>query len=492
MCFQFVSFSLPSPDKEECNLKIEETPRQVTDASLKTPLNTSSLSHCVHLPPSVSNVKTHNHTPFKIKPRKLVIPDNDNDDLGKGNKPTANGKPATKTRFHAHKQQKPTAVIFFEDSPITAKREKPPTGSSGVTQKSGKTLRSKTSQKETHSGHRASKHESLSSVSHSLKIRVESPGNCSKVHEVSVNRKQEKTLIRNVKALTPNVIVDEETNSTCLEIAEPLPASERAGQLNRNTSEISCITHASVLKAPRPLRTYTKQNNKAQLKEKSQTSQKIMTEEAFVNRPNDDESIHKKNAENSGKPAQSSRKCVKKTSYSSQSARNTNGGGKSDGNRASASYPCKSSEKENSNEALITHTENLVLESEKNGCSNDNDVEQASSRRISYKKTNKGSKFLFTPSRKPVRKEHDETIVISSSPDEQLDICAKEPIKQPKRKNRWTEKVIPSSASENETLSKLKSDTSNEKEAKLKEIKPKNVVSSSKKRQLLRHNFILN
>lgn len=511
----FSFFLLPPPDKEECNLKIEETPRQVVDASVKTPLNTSSLSHCVHLPLSVSNVKTHNHTPLKIKPRKLTLPENENDDLGKENKPTANRKCATKTRIRAHKQQKSRTVGFLGDCPTAAQREKLPTISSGVTQKSGRTLRSKTSEKETHSRHRASKHEFLSSISHLLETRIDGPGNYSKIHEVSVHKKQENTWVRNVKALPPTVIGDEETNSTYLglqglrlsnndinskefETTEPLPASEEAGRLNRkpSTSEIFCNTHSPVLKASRSLRTYTRQNNKAQLKEKSQTSQKIVNEEAAVKRPKDDESMHKKIVGNSGKQACSSRKGVKKISpHSSQSERKTRGGGKSDRSHASTLSPCKSSEKENSNVALITQMENLVLESEKVKCSKSNDVEEASSRGISCKKTNKGSQFLFTPSRKTVRKEHDKTIVVSSSPDEQLDICAKQSIKHPKKAKGWKEKVIPSSPDEDEMPPDLKSDTSNEveEEATLKKIKPKKGVSSSKKRQLpLRHRFILN
>jgi hypothetical protein len=500
MFFQFVSFLLPSADKEECNLKIEETPRQVVDASIKTPLNTNSLSHCIHLPLSVSNVKTHNYTPPKIRPRKLALPENENDDLGKENTPTATRKPATKTRIRAHKQQKPKTVFFWEDCPISAQKEKLPTINSGVTQKSGRTLRSKTSQKETHSRHTASKHESLSSMSQLLETRIDGPGNYSKIHEVSVNRKQENTSVRNVKALTPNVI-DEETNSTNLGLQglEPLPVLEEAARLNRkpSTSEIFCNTHTPVLKAPRSLRTYTRQNNKVQLKEKSQTSQKIVNEEAVVKRPKDDESMHKKIVGNSGKQACSSRKGVKKISpHSSQSERKTRGGGKSDGSHASASSPCKSSGKENSNVALMTQMENLVLESEKDKCSKSNDVEQASSKGMSCKKSNKGSQFLFTPSGKTVRKEHDETIVVSSSPDEQVDVCAKQSIKHPKKKKEkeWKEKVIPSSASEDEMPPELKSDTSNEEEeVALKKIMPKKGVSLSKKRRLpLRHRFLLN
>lgn len=382
-----------------------------------------------------------------------------------------------------------------------------------MTQKSSRTLRSKTSQKETHSRHRVSEHESLSSVCQVLEFKIDSPGNSSKIHQVSVNRKQENTSVRNKKTLTPNVIVDEETDFTYLglqgldisisdfnnevfETRESLPASEQAGQLNRrpSTSENSCNMHAPELKAPRSLRTYSRQNNKAQLKDKSQTSQEVLNKEAVVNRPKNDDSMSEKNAKTAGKQACSSKKGVKKmSSDSSQVARKTRGRGKSDGSYASTSGRCKSSEKENSDEALITHMENLVLDSEKDKCNNASDGEKVNKRGKTYKNANKGPQFLFTPSRKVVRKEHDETIVQSSSPDEQLDVYGRQTNKQSKKKEKeQKEKVIPSSASEDDTPH-MKSDISNEEEATLQRIKPKKGVSSSKKRPLpMRHRFILN
>lgn len=472
------------------------------------------MSHCVLLPLSVSNIKNHSHSPFKIKPRKLILPENENGDSGKENKPTANGRSVMKTRIHAHKQKASKTVIFFEDSPTVTQREKLRTSSSRVTQKSSRTLRSKTSEKDTHSRHGVSEHESLSSVCQVLEFRIDSPGNYSKIHQVSVNRKQENTSVRNKKTLTPNVIVDEETNFTYLglqgldisindinnevfETTESLPASEQAGHLNRkpSTSENSCNMHAPELKAPRSLRTYSRQNHKAQLKQKSQASQDVLNEEAVVNRPKDDVSMSAKNAKTAGKQACSSRKGVKKMSPdSSQVARKTRGRGKSDGSHASTSGRCKSSEKENSEEALITHMENLVLDSKKDKPNNANDGKEVNTRGKTYKKTNKGPQFLFTPSRKVVRKEHDETIVPSSSPDEQLDVYGRQTNKQSKRnkEKERKKKVIPSSASEDETPH-LKSDISNEEEATLQRIKPRKGVSSSKKRRLpVRHRFILN
>ncbi|PNF23528.1 hypothetical protein B7P43_G05592 [Cryptotermes secundus] len=503
------SASEPKKYKEECDLKVQETPRQVVDATIKTPLNTSSLSQCVRLPLSVSNIKKHNHSPFKIKPRKLILPEIENGDPGKENKRTANGRSVTKTRIRAHKQKASKTVTFFEDSPAVSQREKLPASNSGVAQKSSRALRSKTSQKETHSKHGVSEHESLSSVCEVLEFRIDSPGNHFEIHQVSFNRKQENTSVRNKKTLSPNVIVDEETNFIYLglqgldvsindinnevfETTESQPVSKQAGQLNRkpNTSENSCNIHAPELKAPRSLRTYSRQNNKAQMKERSQTFKEVLNEEAVVRRPKDDDSMSEKNAKAAGKQACSSRKAVKKTSDSSQVARKTRGRGKSDCSHASESDRCKSSEKENSDEALITHMENLVLDSRKDECSNANDGEKFNTKSKTYKKTNKVSQCLFTPSRKVVRKEHDETLVPSSSPDEQLDVYGRQTNKQSKKE--WKEKVIPSSASEDETPN-LKSDISNEEEATLLRIKPKKGVSSSKKRRLpVRHRFILN
>lgn len=425
-----------------------------------------------------------------------MLPENENDDLGKENKPATNGKPATKTRTRVPKQKTLKPVIFFEDSSTAKQREKLPARSSGVTQKSARTLRNKTTQKDTSSRHKASEHESLP--------RIDSPGNYSQLHEVSVNRKQENAGVKNIKALTPNVIVDKETNSTYLglqgldvsvngittevsEITEALPASEQVGQLNGKTvpTQHSCNTHAPVPKAPRSLRTYSRLNSKAMLQEKSQTSQKNVNKGAVVNRPKDDDSMHKKTVKTYGKQACSSGKGIKKISTdSTQAARKTRVGGKSDGIHASTSSPYKSSEKENSNEALITHMENLVFESKKDKCSDASGVEKVSTR---------GSQFLFTPSGKTVRKERDETIAASSSPEE-LHICARQTNKHSKINKDKKCKVIPSSASEDETPPDLKLDTGNEEAAAtLKGTKPKKGVRSSKRRQVpLRHHFILN
>jgi hypothetical protein len=61
------------------------------------------------------------------------------------------------------------------------------------------------------------------------------------------------------------------------------------------------------------------------------------------------------------------------------------------------------------------------------------------------------------------------------------------------KEKEWKEKVIPSSASEDETPPDLKADIGSEEEATLQRIKPKKGVSASKKRRLpVRHHFILN
>jgi hypothetical protein len=421
-----------------------------------------------------------------------------------------NGKSFQKTKIHAHKQKQSKPLIVYEDSPTTAQTEKLQVRNSRVKQKSVRTLRSKTSQKETSSRHQVSEYESLSKVCQAIEFRIDSPDSCSKIHQSFIkNRKQGNSSANNIKAVTPNVVNDEGVNLTNLglqgldisisgivnevfETSETVPASKQAGTLNRkaSASQIFNDMHAPVLKASRQLRTYSRQNSKAQFSDKNKTSQ-----EETINRVKDDACMDNEKAVTAGKQTRPSNKGKEKTSPSSSlTARKTKGRGKSVCSHETMSVSSKPALQGNSNEALIKDMENLVLDSEKIKLSNGNDARKNSTEG-KYKKTKKGPQFLFTPSRKNYRKECDETIVSSSS-DEHLDTYARQTNEQSKKNkgNEWKKKMIPSSsASEDETSSKLETGINSEEETTLPRIKSKKVVSTSKKRQLpLRHRFILN
>jgi hypothetical protein len=472
-----------------------------------TPLNTNSLPHHVLFPLSIDNVKNHNHSPFKIKPRKLVLPEAENDDTGKENKQTVNGKTIQKANIHYNKQKQSKPLIVYEDSPTTAQIEKILVSNSKVKQKSVRTLRSKkTSQKEASSRHRVSEYESLSKVCQALEFRIDSPDSCFKTHQSSIkNRKQGLSSANNKKAVTPNLVNEEGVNLTYLglqgldvsisdidnevfQTSETLLASKQAGTLNRkaSTSEIFCDMHVPVLKSCRQLRTYSRQNSKSQFIDKNRTSQEAVSE-GIINRVKVDGPMNNENTVTAGKETCSSDKGSEITfPDSSLTARKTKGRGKSVCSYASVSVSSKSSLQENSNETLIKDMENLVLDPDKVSLSSGNDISKNSTKEEGYKKNMKGPQFLFTPSRKNVRKVHDETIALSSSPDEHLDSAGQTNKQSKKNKgNEWKKKVIiSSSASEDETSSKLEADINSEEAAALPRIKSKKVVSTSKMRQL--------
>jgi hypothetical protein len=427
---------------------------------MKTPLSTISLAHHVLPPLSVSNVKNHHKSPFKIKLRKLILPETENDESLKENKQAVNGKSIQKTtKDHAHKQKHSKAVLFYEDSPTTVQTENLPVSNSRVKQKSVRTLRSKTSEKEISSRHGVSEYESLTKVCQALEFRIDSPDSCSKICQSSVKNRKQHSSAKNIKVVTPNLINNEGVNFT--------------------------------------IRTYSRQNSKPQFSDKNKASQEVVNEDETVNRVRDDASMGNGKTRTAGKQACSSNEGLEKTSSkSSQIARKTKGRGKSVSSYIPTSVASESSLQGNSNEALITDMENLVLDSEKIKLSDGNDARKNSTKGKGYEETKKGPQFLFTPSRINTRKEHDETIVPSSSPDEHVDAYARQTNVQLKKnkKSERKKKVIPSSSSsEDETSSKLERDINSEEEAALPRIMSRKAVSTSKKRNLpLRHRFILN
>lgn len=457
-------------------LQVKETPIQV-DAAIKTPLNTNSFHH-VSLPP-VNIVKEHGDSPFKIKPRKLVLTEIENDDSGKANKQTANEKSVHRTKKnHANSQKQPKTIIVFEDSPTTAQGEKLPLSNSRGKQRSIRTLKSKTSQKETYSRHRMSEHDSLSKVCQALEFNIDSPDNCSKIHQPSAKNRKQIPFNSNVEDLPPNVIDDKginltylglqglhisnhDNNNDVLETLDIVAYLKQVETLNikPGTSEIFHDKHAPVLKATKPLRTYSRQNSENRFTDKSKTSQKSVDEEEAVKKVMDNGKT-----KTARKQTCSARKGVKKMSpCASLTARKTRGRGKYVCSYSSTSVSSKSPLQGNSNETVITDMENLALDSEKIKLFNDNDSVQDNKRMKDYKKVKKGLEFLFTPSRKNVKKECDETIVSSSSPDEHLNICVRQSTLHLKNNkgNEWKEKVIPSSsASEDDSPPNLKPDIS--------------------------------
>lgn len=498
MLIELVFFT--STDKEECTLQVQETPSLALHESMKTPINTSSLSRHIFRPLSVSNIKICEHSPVKIKPRKLVLPENENDDSEKENKQTLNGTSVKKTRIHTRKQKQSKTMIVFEDSPTVAQIGKLLPSSSNVKERSTRTLRSKTSHKATRYG--ASEHESLSKVCQALEIKIDSPGGSSEIHQFSVENRKESSSVNNTKALPTHVIDGDEVdaaylglegldvsisdiNNEVFEITDSVPASKQAGPIRRELG----AKYASVLKAPE-LRTYSRQNNTVQFKNKCQTSQEDETEGGIITAVKEN-----KTTKMAGKQSRSSSKGMNKMSPdSSLTAKKTRGRGKSAASSASMSGSSKSALHKNLKENLIKDMANITLESENFKLGNANDTTENSKEGKSHTKVKKASEFLFTPSRTNARKKHNETIV-PSSPDEHLDTSRKTTV-QPKEKkgNERRKKVVSSSsASEEEKLSNLKALVSSDKDTTLQEMKPRKGVSSSKKKQvLLRHPFILN
>jgi hypothetical protein len=528
-----------STDKEECTLQVQEMPR-VALASMKTPTNTSSLSHHTFRPLSVSNVKINEHSTFKIKPRKLVLPENENDDSEKENKQTLKGASVKKTRIHTRKQKRSKTVTVFEDSPTVAQIGKLPPSSSRVQKRSTRALRSKTSQKEAR--HVASEHESLSKVCQALEIRIDSPGGRSEFHQFSAENRKQSSSVNNTKALPTHVTDSNETDVTNLEcegldvsisdinnevfeVTDSVPASEQAGKINRepDASEIGAKL-TSVLKAPK-LKTYSRQKSTVQFK-KCQISQEDENRGDFV-------TTVKKNqkTKNTGKQSSSSGKGIRKISPdSSMTAKKTRGRGKSVVSYVSMSGSSRSLLQENLNEDLIKDMASINLDSEKLKFGSVSHTVEKGKERKSHRSV-KASEFLFTPLRTKAIKEHDETIV-PSSPDEQLDASKKTTVlpKENKGTERRKKLVFSSSSSEEEkptdlkaciskdkdkTLKKmtvlpeenkqvssssseeekpnLKAHIGTDKDKTLQKMKQRKGASSSKKKQLLpRHPFILN
>ena len=499
-----------STDKEECTLQVQEMPR-VALASMKTPINTSSLSHHIFHPLSVSNVKIHEHSPIKIKPRKLVLPENENDDSEKENKQTMKGTSIKKTRTQTHKQKQSKTVTVFEDSSTVAQIGKLPPSRSRVQKRSTRALRSKTSQKEARHG--ASEHESLSKVCQALDIWIDSPGGHSEILQFSAKNRKQSSSINNTKALPTHVIDGNETdvanlvcegldvsisdiNNEVFEITDSVPASEQAGKINKEpgASEIGAKL-ASVLKAPK-LKTYSRQKSTVKKNQKTK---------------------------NTGEQSSSSSKGIRKMSPdSSLTAKKTKRRGKSVASCVSMSASSKSLMLENLYEDLIKDMASINLDSEElKLCRAGHTIEKGKERK-SHRSV-KASEFLFTPLRTKARKQHDETIV-PSSPDEHLDASKKTTVlpeenkgtKQRKKlifssssseekpsnlkacissdkdKTR-RKKVASSSSSSEEKPSDLKACVSSDKDKTLQKMKQRKGASSSKKKQLLpRHPFILN
>jgi hypothetical protein len=481
-------------------LQLQETPSLAPHAAVKTPINTNSLSHHIFRPLSVSNVKIREHSPIKIKPRKLVLPENENDDSEKENKQTVNGTSIKKTRSRTRKQKQSKTVTVFEDSPTVTQIGKLPPNSSRVNQRPTRTLRSKTSHKEARHG--SSEHESLSKVCQALEIRIDSPGGSSDIRQFSYENRKQGSSINNTKALPTHVIDGDETdlayfgfegldvsisdiNNEVFEITASVPASKQVGPIHREPG----AKHASVLKAPK-LRTYSRQNSTVRFKNKCQTSQDDENEGGTVTTLMEDQKT-----KTAGKQLRSSSKGIKKISPdSSVTAKKTRGRGKSVASYASMAGSSKCSLHKNLNEDLIKDMASIILESEKFKLGSANDTTENSENGKAHIKVKKATEFLFTPSRTNARKEHDETIV-PSSPDEHLDSSRKTTV-QPKENegNEWRRKVVSSSsASEEEKPSNLKALISSDKDTTFQKIKPRKGVSSSKKKQLLlKHPFILN
>jgi len=495
----FIEFIiLTSTDKEECTLQVQEMPR-VALASMKTPIKTSSLSHHIFYPLSVSNVKSHEHSPIKIKPRKLVLPENENDDSEKENKQTVKGTAVKKTRIHTHKQKQSKTVTVFEDSPAVAQIGKLPPSSSRVQKRSTRTLRSKTSQKEARHG--ASEHESLSEVCQALEIRIDSPSGHSEIHQFSAASRKQNSSVNNTKALPTHVIDGNETdvanlicersgvsisdiNDEVFEITDSVLASEQAGKINRepDTSEIGAKL-TSVPKAPK-LKTYSRQKSTVQFK-KCQISQ-------GDENGGDSVTTVKKNqkTKNTGKQSSSSSKGIRKMSPdSSLTAKKTRRTGKSVASYVSMSGSSKSLLQENLNEDLIKDMASINLDSEKLKHGSAGHTIEKGEERKSHRSV-KASEFLFTPLRTKARKQHDE-IIVPSSPDEHLNASKKTTVLP--EENRGTErrkKLVFSSSSEEEKSSNLKACISSDEDKTLKKMtvlpgenkgteRRKKVVSSS-------------
>lgn len=536
-----------STDKEEHTLQVQEMPR-VALASMKTPINTISLSHRIFRPLSVSNVKIHEHSPIKIKPRKLVLPENENDDSEKENKQTKKGTSVKKTRINTHKQKQSKTVTVFEDSPTVAQIGKLPPSSSRVQKRSTRALRNKTSHKEARHG--ASEHESLSKVCQTLEIRIDSPGGHSEIQFSAQNRKQSSS-VKNTKALPTHVTDGNETdvenlvcegldvsisdiNNEVFEITDSVPASEQAGKVNREpgASEIGAKL-ASVVKAPK-LKTYARQKSTFQFK-------KCQMSREDENR-GDSVTTVKKNqkTKNTGKQSCSSGKGIRKMSPdSSLTSKETRNRGKSVASYVSMSGSSKSLLHENLSVDLIKEMASINLDSKKLELGSASQTTEKGKEGKSHRSV-KASEFLFTPLRTRARKQHDETIV-PSSPDEHHDASRKTTVlpevnkgpeqrkkvvhssssseeeeKPPNLKayissdrdktlqkitvlreeNKGTERrkkaVLSSCSSSEKKPSNLQACISSENNTTLQKMKQRKGVSSSKKKQLLpRHPFIL-
>ena len=475
-------------------------PRVTHIASMKTPINTSSLSHHIFLPLSVSNVKIHEHSPIKIKPRKLVLPENENDDTEKENKQTVNATSLKKTRIHTRKLKQSKTVTVFKDSPTVVQIGKLPPSSSRVKQRSTRAL-SKISHKEARHG--ASELESLSKVCQALDIRIDSPGGHSEIYQFSAENRKLSSSVNNTKALPTHAIDSNETNLAYLgfegldvsisdindevfEIVGSVPGSEQAGPIIREpgASEIGAKL-VSVLKAPK-LRTYSRKKSTVQFKNTCQMSQEDENGGATVTTVKENQKT-----KTAGKQSCSSSKCIRKISPdSSLTANKTRRRGKSVASYVSMSGSSKSLLQENSNEDFIKDMASINLESEKFRLGVANPTIKNGKERKSHR-TVKASEFLFTPLRTRARKQHDETIV-PSSPDEHFDASRKTTVLPKENKGtEWRKKILSSSsASEEEKPSNLKA---SDKDKTLQKMNPRKGVSSSRKKQLLpRHRFILN
>jgi hypothetical protein len=541
-----VSSLVQKKNKEERTLQVQEMPR-VALASMKTPINTFSLSHRIFRPLSVSNVEILEHSPIKIKPKKLIL--HENDDSEKENKQIKKGTSVKKTRIHTHKQKQSKTVAVFDDSPTVAQIDKLPPSSSRVQKRSTRALRSKTSHKEVRHG--ASEHESLSEVCQALAVRIDSPGGHSEIQFSAENRKQSSSL-KYTKALPTHVIDGNETdvanlvcegldvsisdiNNEVFEITDSVPPSEQAGKINREpgASEIGAKL-ASVVKAPK-LKTYSRQKSTVQFK-------KCQMSREDENRGDAVTTVKKnKKTKNTGKQSCSSSKGIRKMSPdSSVIAKETRSRGKSVASYVSMSGSSKSLLHENLSVDLIKDMASINLDSNKLKLGSASHTIEKGKEGKSHRSV-KASEFLFTPLRTKARKQCDETIV-PSSPDEHHDASRKTTVlpevnkgpeqrkkvvlssssseEEEKRsdlktcissdkdktfkkmtvlreKNRGSErrkKVVLSlsSSSSEEKPSNLKACISSENDTTLQKMKQRKGVSSSKKKQLLpRHPFIL-
>jgi len=498
MLIELIIFT--STDKEERTLHVQEMPR-VALASMKTPSNTISLSHRTFCPLSVSNVRIHEHSPIKIKPRKLVLPENENDDLEKENKQTKKGTSVKKTRIPTHKQKQSKTVTVFEDSPTVAQIGKLPPSSSRVQKRSTRALRSKTSHKE--ASHGASELESLSNICQALEIRIDNPGGHSEIQFSAEHRKQSSS-VKNTKALPTHMIEGNETdvanlvcegldvsisdiNNEVFEITDSVSASEQAGKINREpgASEISAKL-ASVVKAPK-LRTYSRQKSTVQFK-KCQMSREDENRGETVTAVK----RNQKTKKNTEKQSYSSSKGIRKMSPdSSLTAKETRSRGKSVASYVSLSGSSKSFLHESVD--LIKDMTSINLDSNKLKVGSVSHTIEKGKEGKSHRSV-KASEFLFTPLRTKARKQHDETIV-PSSPDEHHGASRKTTVlpEVNKRTERRKKVVFSSSSSEEEEKpSNLKACISSENDTTLKKKKQRKGVSSSKREQLLpKHPFIL-